>query len=402
MKKISVMLTALASALAFTACDESKDDHPTINTHEGEKEAIFLNTPEMANMAVQITEDNNTKGLHMTCSQPDYGFAASVKYEVEVSLTDFTTPIEEGCPASVVLATSFVDCSEINPVLSEIAEAMCQMLNIESDSQVPTAYYPLYLRLIANVQTADQQNFDNTTYVSNIVKMNAVSCGYLAIIVPGLPTGIYCRGGMNDWGADEAWEFVTTSESGVYEIADCTIAAGTEFKIADSGWASINCGTNGSNPKFNEPYVLNNDSGSGNMTMESTFSGRIQLTVKSGTYTMLLEADEPDTPGQATGVYIRGSINDWGTPAEDEFLTTDIKNVWQIADVTLPAGSEWKIADANWGTYNLGLWNEVLIGEPFELTTGGGNIAMSESFTGSVTLKIKSGKFWCTLTPAGE
>ncbi len=407
MKKISVMLTALATALAFTACDESKDDHPTINTHEGEEEAIFLNTPEMSNMAVQITEDNQAQTLHMTCSQPDYGFAAQVQYQVEVSLNNFSgTPMVEGCPASMILDTSFTDCSEINPVLGEIAQAMCKMLNIESDSQVPTDYYPLYMRLIANVKCVTgtaEQLFPNTTYISNTVQMQGVSCGYLAIVVPGLPTGIYLRGDMNDWGTPSDAEFLTTSESGVYEIANYEIKAGQGFKVADSSWANPNCGTNGSNPKFNESYTLDNSSSSGNIYIDSDFNGRIQLTVKGGSYVLLLEAAEPDTPGLPSGIYVRGDFNGWGADADSEFLTTDYKNNWRIDDITITAGT-FKIADANWGSVNLGVWDDtpIALNEEVLVENGGGNITLSSDFTGQIDLKVKGGLYYVKLTPSGE
>lgn len=401
------MLTALATALAFTACDESKDDHPTINTHEGEKEAIFLNVPEMSNMAVQITEDNNTQTLHMTCSQPDYGFAAQVQYQVEISLNNFTgQPMVEGCPASVILDTSFSNCAEINPVLGEVAQAMCKMLNIESQDQVPTSYYPLYMRLIANVKCVTgtpEILFENTTYVSNTVQMQGVSCGYLAIVVPGLPTGIYLRGDMNSWGTEPDAEFLTTSEAGIYEIASYDIKAGQGFKVADSSWSNPNCGSNGNSPKFNEPYVLDNSSNSGNITIDSDFSGRIQLTVKGGAYTLYLEAAEPDTPGLPSGIYVRGDFNGWGADASSEFLTTDYKNNWRIADITITAGT-FKIADANWSSVNLGVWNSdpIELGVPVLVETGGGNITLASDFTGSIDLKVKAGLYYVTLTPAGE
>lgn len=400
------MFASLATALAFTACQESKDDHPIINTHSGEVEAPFLNTPEMSNMAVQITDDNKAQALHMTCSQPDYGFSAQVQYQVEVSLNNFSgAPVVEGCPASVILDTSFSNCAEINPVLSEIAQAMCKMLNIESASDVPTPYYPLYLRLIANVKCVSgtpEVLFPNTTYISNTVQMQGVSCGYLAIVIPGLPTGIYLRGAMNEWGALPEWEFLTTSESGIYEIADCSIDAGVQFKVADSSWSAPNCGSNGTNPKFNEPYELDNSSNSGNITMENNFSGRVQLTVKGGKYILLLEAAEPDTPGLPSGIYIRGDFNSWGADAQSEFLTTEYKNNWRIDDITITAGG-FKVADANWGSVNLGVWDDsFVIGQPVLVETGGGNIPLASDFTGSASLQVKGGKYYLTLMPAGE
>lgn len=118
MKKIYSMIAALMCLITFSACNESKDDHPVLEPLPGVVQAPFLNIPEMTNASIVFTQDNSGGYVHMTCSQPDYGFAASVSYGVEVSFSeDFTTPVieGEGIPVSIVLNTTFYDCSQINP-----------------------------------------------------------------------------------------------------------------------------------------------------------------------------------------------------------------------------------------------------------------------------------------------
>jgi hypothetical protein len=67
-------------------------------------------------------------------------------------------------------------------------------------------------------------------------------------------TAVYLRGGMNEWGAPEEWQF--TTEDGVNYSFTCSgdtkIAAEVEFKIADADWDKINYGAGG--------YVDVNDS----------------------------------------------------------------------------------------------------------------------------------------------
>ena len=70
MKKINIIVAAMAVALGFSACNETWDDNPTLGTHEGNEVKNFLNTPEMANMAVDITEANASEVFSLTCSQP--------------------------------------------------------------------------------------------------------------------------------------------------------------------------------------------------------------------------------------------------------------------------------------------------------------------------------------------
>lgn len=403
------MLAALATTMAFTSCDESKDDHPVLGTHEGVIVENFLNIPEMTNTSVAITEENKGNHFHMTCSQPSYGYAASAAYTVEVSLSqDFATPIVEGCPAYEALATQFYDCSEVNPPYSEVAMAMSNMLGITSKDQLPTAYHDVYVRLVSNiVGVGTTGEIPNTTYMSNVVKLTNASVQYLAIILPNQPTGIYLRGGMNDWGAPAEYEFLTSEEANVYYIESVTIPAETEFKIADANWANINMGGTCGEVTTIEPgtaFELNTDpanGGPGNLKFNVNFTGRVTLTQKGSAYSVIFEAAEPDTPDQATGVYLRGGMNNWEPVAAWEFKTSDVKNIWYVKGITIDAGVEFKVADSSWGSINLGLGDEPLeIGKAYTLVSDGGNIACPVNFTGNAEFKVQGGKYLLTLIPA--
>mgnify|MGYP001539967366 FL=1 len=66
-----------AVVLGMSSCSETWDDNPVVKTHEGIQEAAFLNTPVMQDMPIMITEENRDGSFHLTCSQPDFGYAAS-------------------------------------------------------------------------------------------------------------------------------------------------------------------------------------------------------------------------------------------------------------------------------------------------------------------------------------
>ncbi len=398
MKKITFLFAALASTMAFTSCDESKDDHPVLEPNEGVIVENFLNTPEMSNMSVELSADNQANTIHMTCSQPSYGYAATVRYNVEVSFDkDFATPVVPDAPVSATLNTAFYDCSEINPTYGELATAMCNLLGIKNDKEIPTGYRDLYARLVANIEVAGGADlYPNTTYQSNVVKLTRANCTYLAIIVPGQPTGIFLRGGMNEWGAPAEWEFLTTDVANVSRIDYCEIPEGTEFKAADGNWASINLGNSGAEFKVNEPYELLLDSNPGNLVMPVNFAGSVTLTFKAGKYTILFECDEPDTPDQPSGMYIRGDMNGWDT--SNEFLTTNFKNNWIVKGITINAGETFKIADEGWSSLNLGSNGEALeIGVPYVLQKDGGNIECPAYFSGDIKLQLKGGSYKITL-----
>lgn len=398
MKKITFLFAALASTMAFTSCDESKDDHPVLEPNEGVIVENFLNTPEMSNMSVELSADNQANTIHMTCSQPSYGYAATVRYNVEVSFDkDFATPVVPDAPVSATLNTAFYDCSEINPTYGELATAMCNLLGIKNDKEIPTGYRDLYARLVANIEVAGGADlYPNTTYQSNVVKLTRANCTYLAIIVPGQPTGIFLRGGMNEWGAPAEWEFLTTDVANVSRIDYCEIPEGTEFKAADGNWASINLGNSGAEFKVNEPYELLLDSNPGNLVMPVNFAGSVTLTFKAGKYTILFECDEPDTPDQPSGIYIRGDMNGWDT--SNEFLTTNFKNTWIVTGITINAGQTFKVADTGYSSVNLGSNGEALeIGVPYVLQKDGGNIECPAYFSGDIKLQLKGGSYKITL-----
>lgn len=398
MKKITFLFAALASTMAFTSCDESKDDHPVLEPNEGVIVENFLNTPEMSNMSVELSADNQANTIHMTCSQPSYGYAATVRYNVEVSFDkDFATPVVPDAPVSATLNTAFYDCSEINPTYGELATAMCDLLGIKNDKEIPTGYRDLYARLVANIEVAGGADlYPNTTYQSNVVKLTRANCTYLAIIVPGQPTGIFLRGAMNEWGAPAEWEFLTTDVANVSRIDYCEIPKGTEFKAADANWASINLGNSGAEFKVNEPYELLLDSNPDNLVMPVDFAGSVTLTFKAGKYTILFECDEPDTPDQPSGIFIRGDMNGWDT--SNEFLTTNFKNTWIVTGITINAGQTFKVADTGYSSVNLGSNGEALeIGVPYVLQKDGGNIECPSSFSGDVKLQLKGGSYQITL-----
>lgn len=278
MKKISLTFAVLVAALGFSSCNETWDDNPTLNTHEGVVEANFLNEPVLQNTAVNIGADDVNGTLHFTCSQPDFGYAAAATYRVQISLDK--VKYKE-------LAMSFYDCSEINPVNSEVAKAISSLAGVVSDADLPLNVKPVYFRLRAYIPELPE----STQFISNWVSMNDITISYLAIWVAGTPTGMYLRGGMNDWGSPDEWEFKQAAEDYSYEITNVTIAGGTEFKVADSAWDKINMGAGdqGSVVSPGVPYTLNAGENPGNLSITSDFTGRVYLQLVQGTYILTLD-----------------------------------------------------------------------------------------------------------------
>lgn len=415
MKKITYLFAAMVAALGFSSCNETWDDNPTLPTHEGDPVENFLNIPVEANTSLMITEDENKGTLHLTGSQPtQYGYAATVAYQVEMALNeDFTTPAvdAEGVPASVMLGT-FYDLSDIAPTLRSVAEGICKMLDIKEASAIPTAYMPVYMRLRANVVNESNQIIEGTAVTSNAICYKSVAVGYLAVVIPDLPTGIYIRGNFNGWLNDALdqginteilpqYEFMTTTEANTYELAYVEVPANDEFKIADHYWGAPNISLAGVVSQMNV-WLGATWNTLTNTTFSTPFKGAIQIKGEGESWEMMFMPAEPDTPDQPSGIFVTGNFAGWGFgDAQYQFYTTDVKNTWKTNTLTIPAG-EFKVADSSWSNPNLGSNGEAIIpGVKYQAIFGSNdNIPLAEEFTGTITLLKKSGKWYITLNPA--
>lgn len=272
-------MCAAAAVLGFSSCSETWDDNPVLKTHQGEVRADFLNNPVMQDQTIMLTNDNREGTFHLTCSQPDFGYAAVATYKVQCSLTEDFSKYEE-------ITQSFYDCAQVNPTNADVAAALEYLSGVKSEEDLPLPYQKLYMRLKAYVA----QSESNTVYISNPVSFKGVSADYLAIWVEGVPSAMYLRGGMNDWGAPEEYRFVTGPDKDTWVIANVTIPAGTEFKVADSTWGSINMGS-GSSADIapGERYALNAGENPGNIKMTSDFTGLVHLSLEAGIYYLTLD-----------------------------------------------------------------------------------------------------------------
>ena len=103
----------------------------------------------------------------------------------------------------------------------------------------------------------------------------------------GQPSAIYIRGGMNDWGVDEAYEFSTSDYANVWYLENQTLGAGVEFKVADKDWSTINYGTSSTAGAFDETAdtgILGLVYNGGNITLAANFTGTLRLVSVNNNY----------------------------------------------------------------------------------------------------------------------
>ena len=158
-------------------------------------------------------------------------------------------------------------------------------------------------------------------------------------------SGIYIRGELNGWTADEEWEFNKLSET-TFELKNKTISGA--FKVADAAWsAACNYGSNGTNITMGEPYALTGGEDPGNISCgnNSYPCSRVLLTLDGDSYTLLLEPD--DSTAGLTSVYMVGDFNAWNYMSTAGELRLDEADGLFKGTVTMTAGegglSHWRI-----------------------------------------------------------
>lgn len=273
------MFAVAVAALGFSSCSETWDDNPVIKTHEGVEQANFLNTPSMADQNLMITRDNMNGTLHLTCSQPDFGYAATAIYRVQLSLTEDFADFRE-------ISEDFYDCGAIDPLNADVASAIEYLAGVLTEDDLPVAERNVFVRLRAFIP----QMPETTEYISNVICYKAIGVDYLAIWISGTPVNIYLRGGMNGWDPKPEYQFVTGPYENTWVTGDITIDEGTEFKVADDSWGALNAGAGaaGHEVKVNDPLKIDNGNNPGNLLMTEDFHGFAFLQLEKGVYTLTM------------------------------------------------------------------------------------------------------------------
>lgn len=190
---IKSALLVVMSLTLMTACSDDNDSNPSIQTPTEFK----LNTPALENTPIDLA---NSSKIILTCSQPDYGYTASVQYTVQVATTpDMSDAVE-------LSETSSSAKVEINADL--LASALT---NIYVEKGKTEADFPMdvkaYFRLKANIVTSNGNVVEGTEILSNVVSLNNI---HLLFSLPAvnLPSHVYVVGNFCDWKWDNSFDMV--------------------------------------------------------------------------------------------------------------------------------------------------------------------------------------------------
>lgn len=173
----------------LTSCEQNTDPKLTIP----EDHSFVLNQPAFADQYLQLTQGNS---FEVTCTQPDYGYAAAATYGIEVSLTEDFADFRSIKPVNPALA-------KIEILDQDLALAMCELHGFTASNYQDLPAEKVYLRA-----TCEIKGIEGTECVSNVITLNNVKF-YLAIMEPGQ---IYLVGSPNKWPAPDPESEATLSK----------------------------------------------------------------------------------------------------------------------------------------------------------------------------------------------
>lgn len=228
---IKSALLVVMSLTLMTACSDDNDSNPSIQTPTEFK----LNTPALVNTPIDLA---NSSKIMLTCSQPNYGYTASVQYTVQVATDENMTD-----------AVELSETSSSAKVAIDAASLASALTNIYVEKGKTEADFPMdvkaYFRLKANIVTSNGNVVEGTEILSNVVSLNKI---HLLFSLPAvnLPSHVYVVGSFCDWdwaksfdmvqvyGTDNTfWRLVYIDDSGI------KLNTATELNGSEVGYAGI-------------------------------------------------------------------------------------------------------------------------------------------------------------------
>lgn len=228
---IKSALLVVMSLTLMTACSDDNDSNPSIQTPTEFK----LNTPALVNTPIDLA---NSSKIMLTCSQPNYGYTASVQYTVQVAtdenMTDAVELSETSNSAKVEI--------DANLLASTLTNIYVEKGKTEADFPMDVK---AYFRLKANIVTSNGNVVEGTEILSNVVSLNKI---HLLFSLPAvnLPKNVYVTGSFCDWDwaksfdmvqvygtEDTFWRLVYIDDSGI------KLNTATEWNGSEVGYAGI-------------------------------------------------------------------------------------------------------------------------------------------------------------------
>jgi pullulanase len=214
----------------------------------------------------------------------------------------------------------------------------------------------------------------------------------LSALPPYGAAPIYLRGSMNAWSDDLPFEYQGEER---YSIEIELEVGDYEFKIADQNFADVNIGGGFEVPVASE-VELSNFGNNLSLSITQAAVYRFELNADNPNNPSLLVDSDAITPPVDTGpysndIYLRGSMNSWGTSEEYRFEYQG-QNEYRVSVALSDETHVFKIASSDWQT-NIGgstADQNVIQDTPWELTNDNNsqNLTFDASQSGNYDLTL--------------
>ena len=327
MKRFSYILFGiLGLVLSAVSCNGPEVENPVLN----KPTKLILNTPAFQKQYIDL---QNTSTMNLTCSQPEYGFAAAASYFAQVSLTeDFTDFIE--------IDEAYSKC-DMDVNAEAIAQAICKLRGVTSeddytDEPARTVYFRVRVKIL---------DYEETEIISNVVSCEKVK-GYFALRLPGY---IYLVGEPEGWsGPTEGnkdhysqWRLFESTEaigskiySGVFDIPAGKFMF--RFYTALNGWEKDSYGIQEADSPMDitlEDGVYSGAlvKGKGSYNVPDFAGGSVKITVNMNIMTVKFEVGGVDVSNKKF-IYLVGAPEGWAGPTEDNASHYEDWKLYDMAD----------------------------------------------------------------------
>ena len=333
MKKLALFFACAAALVGFTSCEDDKDpvyQQPT---------KFVLNTPALQDQYLELTEDGT---FELSCSQPDYGYAAVVNYSAEVSLTEDFANCKE------ITSKGTGTTAKMTFSSADLALALCELHGFVDESTFQDIdAEKVYFRAVARLAGVESSEIR-----SNVVSLNKVKL-YFAVPTPDY---IWVIGSASAFGGSaDGW--TEPSEGNAAALAGARLfepqnaigskvysntfdipAGDVTFRLyvhltgwdgGDSwGYKVDDEGTNVElvDGTFTAPLV----NGKGSFTFAGWQGGEMTITADFSSSTPSITVSAGSTaPVVAQYMYVVGNNAGWATPDES---SASVYEAWRIAD----------------------------------------------------------------------
>lgn len=206
-----------------------------------------------------------------------------------------------------------------------------------------------------------------------------------ALVAVSASAQVYFVGDFQGWAPATPTE-ATKAEDGSW-VVEIQNVPSFKMSTAFGSWDEFNAGAlmiEGADNVENLGKELKTAPGDKDIVLP--YLGDYKIVISADYSTAVITTNTPPPTGPVS-LYLRGGMNDWGAPDLWKMSSEDGVTYWFDCqgETKIPAGTEFKIADANWAKYDFGAGDEIIpFEEPIQWFHKGANGVMTEEYEGTI------------------